>query len=436
MPRPFDHFPLVLLHPMPDGAFICQGFSGGHLAEPVFIVVAAAATYDRDAAADVGWDLARQIGLLPEITEHRAVPWHPLQEFAGGLVTHSQRRNIYVRVSGGPPDDLGGNRWDRRLAPVPADENWLVMVTVPSDRGGGIDPWLDTQARFPEGCDWQDWNAFRWDRSAREIVPAVIARAGLAPAENRVFISYIRRETTTLASQLFAALTERGYDVFLDRFSVPPAVRFQDRLMQELDDKAVVVLLHSVGIAKRTSPWVEQELSRVKQYDHGLVVFRIPDTAGAFEPLRLDLSPEIVHDLSRADIHRGKLRGDALAEAIAKVGEAHARSLVRRRRELRESLGGELEAAGKALHVHPGGDMECGSTGVMVRVSPRPPNLGDYSCLHSRHGLGGSRRGACLTPAPLVLLERQADLQWLDGVSAIEHIDQENVKQFVSLRVT
>jgi len=80
--------------------------------------------------------------------------------------------------------------------------------------------------------------------------------------------------------------------------------------------------------------------------------------------------------------------------------------------------------------------MECGSTGVMVRVSPRPPNLGDYSCLHSRHGLGGSRRGACLTPAPLVLLERQADLQWLDGVSAIEHIDQENVKQFVSLRVT
>lgn len=58
-----------------------------------------------------------------------------------------------------------------------------------------------------------------------------------ASGESRLFISYVRRDTSAIADQLFGALTQEGFDVFLDRCSVPVGVPFQKRLMQDLCDK-------------------------------------------------------------------------------------------------------------------------------------------------------------------------------------------------------
>ena len=45
-------------------------------------------------------------------------------------------------------------------------------------------------------------------------------------------------------------LTQEGFAVFVDRFSVPVGVDFQERLMQELTDRGMVLLLHSPSVRK------------------------------------------------------------------------------------------------------------------------------------------------------------------------------------------
>ena len=426
---------LVLQYPAPSGGFVCCGFSGGNLPAPVFIVVEGAEPADQATAADVGAEIARQTILLPGFTP---TPHMPCGGSAPAGGCHALRvadcRKIYVRISatGGAPGTYAGNFWDAAWGSRPDPATWHVIVALPARDAAGGDPWSATTAGFPPGVTWGAWNACRWRASATEVVPAVIASSGLAPAENRVFISYIRRETTALADQLFEALTERGFDVFLDRCSVPVGVRFQERLMQDLDDKAVVVLLHSAEVAKRSSPWVEQEIARIKQYRLGLVVLRIPDATGTAARLRQDLNADLVRDVTPGELEPdGTLVASACHDVIARVCEAHARGLVRRRRELVDALGAELVAAGKAFRMLPGGDIECGSQGIVVGVSPRPPELTDYCGLSLRAGLGGSRTGACLTPAPLVLLERRAAVQWLGGVAAMEHLDQEGIGAFI-----
>lgn len=429
---------LVLQYPVAGGGFVCRGFSGGDLAEPVFIVVDGADAADGATAADVGIELARQIGLLPGVVPLAAVPCGgSAQAGVCHALSVAACRKIYVRVgeTGGTAGAFAGNAWDAVWAGQPREE-WLVIVALPARDAARGDPWARAVGGFPSGSGWEERNACRWRASAREVVPAVLAHAGLSAAENRVFISYFRRETTALADQLFESLTQRGFDVFLDRCSVPVGERFQERLMQDLDDKAVVVLLHSAEVALRTSFWVEQEIARIKQYRLGLVALRVPDATGNLAPLRLDIQADARRDIDPTELGAdGRLADGPLADVVARVYEAHARGLVRRRRELADALGAELVAAGKAFRVLPGGDIECGSQGLVVGVSPRPPELGDYCGLSRRAGLGGSRSGACLTPAPLVLLERRTAVQWLGGVAGMEHVDQESIRRFVRDRV-
>ena len=435
---------VVVQSPAPGGAFECRGFRGGDLAAPVCIIVEGAAATDQATAADVAGELVRQIALLPGFAPERAMPCGG-RSIAGACHAFgvAECRKVYVRISatGGSAGAFAPSAWDPNgsdaVWSASADrDTWQVIVALPARDASGGDPWSATRAGFPAGATWGDLNACRWQASAREAVPAVIAAAGLAPAENRVFISYVRRETTALADQLFAALTQRGFDVFLDRCSVPVGVRFQERLMQDLDDKAVVVLLHSAAVGNRVSPWVEEEIARIKQYRLGLVVVLLPDAGGTTPRRRPDLAPDLVHPVGAADMQPdGRLGDAACGDIVARVCEAHARGLVRRRRELVEGLGAELVAAGKPFRVLPGGDLECGSQGVVVGVSPRPPELGDYCGLARRAGIGASRAGVCLTPAPLVLLERRAAIQWLGGVAGMEHLDQEGIRAFVRDRI-
>ena len=72
-----------------------------------------------------------------------------------------------------------------------------------------------------------------------------MSRADITTEITRIFISYRRLETLPVALQLFDRLTHEGFDVFLDRFSIPPGYDFQRRLNQELEDKSMVILLES-----------------------------------------------------------------------------------------------------------------------------------------------------------------------------------------------
>jgi hypothetical protein len=112
-------------------------------------------------------------------------------------------------------------------------------------------------------AELKDINGFIWDGSSASVEAAVsILMEGLAllRKSRRVFISYLRKETSSVAVQLFEFLESRGFDVFLDTHSVRPAETFQEVLWHRLADSDVVIVLDSPNFS--SSYWTSEEVSR------------------------------------------------------------------------------------------------------------------------------------------------------------------------------
>jgi hypothetical protein len=92
------------------------------------------------------------------------------------------------------------------------------------------------------------------------IVSTVLEHFRLLRAERKLFISYKREDSQSIANALYDELDRRGFDVFIDVRSVPPAKDFQKELWHRLSDTDVVVLLDTPGF--RSSRWTTEELAR------------------------------------------------------------------------------------------------------------------------------------------------------------------------------
>lgn len=179
-------------------------------------------------------------------------------------------------------------------------------------------------------------NAVNWTIERASALTAVLRTLGLAESERKVFLSYMRTDTTPMAIQLHTALVQRQFDVFLDRFSVPPGVDFQERLDEDLCDKAFVVLLESSNL--RDSRWVQHEISYAHSHRIDLLAVTMPSVADA------DLVPAI-DDAFRIRLAEDDLEedGETLSERsrdviLGRIEVAHARSVRRRREQLVGSL--------------------------------------------------------------------------------------------------
>jgi hypothetical protein len=92
------------------------------------------------------------------------------------------------------------------------------------------------------------------------LATLVLETFRLLRRERRLFISYRRVDAQPLAERLYDALDARGFDVFIDVRSVPPAVDFQSELWHRMSDSDVVVLIDTPGF--RESRWTMEELAR------------------------------------------------------------------------------------------------------------------------------------------------------------------------------
>jgi hypothetical protein len=68
------------------------------------------------------------------------------------------------------------------------------------------------------------------------VATLVLETFRLLRRERRLFISYRRVDAQPLAERLYDALDARGFDVFIDVRSVPPAVDFQSELWHRMSD--------------------------------------------------------------------------------------------------------------------------------------------------------------------------------------------------------
>src|SRR5690606_15533345 len=72
----------------------------------------------------------------------------------------------------------------------------------------------------------------------------------------KIFISYKRSESTSVAIQLYEALEAHNFDVFLDTHSIGKGEPFQDELWHRMTDCDVILLLNTPGFLE--SHWCKE----------------------------------------------------------------------------------------------------------------------------------------------------------------------------------
>lgn len=114
-------------------------------------------------------------------------------------------------------------------------------------------------AEFPNSVG--QLNGIALDKvGAKGAVLALMECASLLPRQRSVFLSYRREESAEAALQLYAALSARLYDVFLDTHDIQPGQHFQEVLWQRLCDSDVLLFLDTPGYFE--SRWTDAEFGR------------------------------------------------------------------------------------------------------------------------------------------------------------------------------
>jgi hypothetical protein len=427
-----NNLELIVQYPAPGG-YRCRGFTNLRLFAPVYLVVDGAMRADQRVAHLLGEALCQEIHRYTGSVEQQSPP-------CGGTISRASChamdepscRKIFVRVSATAgrnapsswPDPTAESSW---LA-HPNDAQWQVIPAMPAG--------TDVPAHVP--AQWRGINVAFWKRHPTEALWGIMQRAGLTPDESRLFISYVRRDSSAVADQLFVALTDEGFDVFLDRCSVPVGVEFQERLMQDLSDKAMVVLLNSPGVAQ--SYWIQEEIAAIKTYRLGLLELQFPNSTK-----RPDIDPDFTASISPSDLvpagrHYGegaqKFSVPALRRAVSEIKAVHGRAIHRRRFELIDNFAAALMAASVSSSILPDGSFLVHPRGrgnpTVVGLNVRPPELTDFSLLHQRGNVSPNRLGWLISPAPFFVARRKTDIAWLGGVCHIQHADEAQIAQLIA----
>ena len=269
-------------------------------------------------------------------------------------------------------------------------------------------------------------NAAFWRDGVGEIVPAVLARVGLAAEAPRIFVSYRRKEAQGLADQLFEALAERNFDVFLDCFRVPPGIDFQRRLAQEMGDKSIVLAIESKGILE--SEWTRYEIETARTHGLGLLGLHVP---GGTPIPSIDASRRLL--LDDGDFPGGFSQGATLAPGrlaavVTDIVAEHDRALRRRQSLLRNSVQAALAEAGCAVDLEGGPLLSVmdsqGAAQGHVWVCARPPVLGDFHTVRGQmEAAAKPRRIAIVGLTALMEQRRKQELAWLAEVSTYSLFD-------------
>jgi hypothetical protein len=290
----------------------------------------------------------------------------------------------------------------------------------------------------------QSFNAAFWKDSATELVTTVLSAAGLTPESHRIFISYRRLETQPLAEDLFESLNRLGFDVFLDRFAVPPAVNFQRRLHQDLAEKSMVLLLESDRFGE--SKWTTEEITYCKRNELGLYSLKLPHgmdpkvartLPDVLEEWRDDLSekdfdaaPVVVKDGTNEFMQWGRLTPVARDRITIEVRRRHDAALLNRRQNLRNQMLTELGRNGaRTAEMRADGLLAVTSkknTQYVVWITPRPPELPDFHAAHAGCQFPANTVGVVVGVGLSNLLDPETvrRLTWLSGICKLVLVDQ------------
>ena len=229
-------------------------------------------------------------------------------------------------------------------------------------------------------------------------------------------------------------MNKYGFDVFLDQFRIEAGVNFQEKLIEDLADKSMVLLLESSDFLG--SEWTREEIAFTKIHRLGLLALKVPDLGIGMSQIH----PREREALSAADFKRGyrdppdrnhpeanRLTRKALKRVVARVRLEHGRAFLRRRQQTRDEMTFALNQAGVPLS-----DCDFTADGFLrvrrpnhrysIWLASRPPDLPDFHLSHL--ACSPPKNAIIIGLSKYVSIERKLRMDWLTSVCHVRYFDE------------
>lgn len=204
--------------------------------------------------------------------------------------------------------------------------------------------------------------------AADEIAAAAMECLGLLPRQRRVFISYVRKDSTAIALQLFSELSRRQFQVFVDTHDIRPGDEFQATLWHRLCDSDVMIMLDSAQYFKRR--WTREEYGRALVKKAAILRVGMPNVA-------LDPALTVTDEIQLADDEISssrRLRAHTLDKVCDRIELLRSQSIASRHANLVGSLATALDEMKGTLRA-------AGSLRSIEAVLPRGRSILVYTAL-------------------------------------------------------
>lgn len=195
------------------------------------------------------------------------------------------------------------------------------------------------------------------DNELDKISDIVLEAFELLRSTRKIFISYKRNESTSVAIQLYEALEAHNFDVFLDTHSIGKGEPFQDELWHRMSDCDVIVLLNTPNFLE--SHWCKEEFAEAGAKQIGIVQLVWPD----HQIKNIDKSSHISYPLQMTesdfsnglfyDKDKSKLSSEVLERIIQMVESVRARNLAARQDNLITEFRNIASKYGRQVIVQP-----------------------------------------------------------------------------------
>lgn len=189
------------------------------------------------------------------------------------------------------------------------------------------------------------------------IANVVLEAFELLRSSRKIFISYRRDESTSVAIQLYEALESYNYDVFLDTHAIGKGQPFQDELWHRMTDCDVIVLLNTKDFLE--SHWCKEEFAEAAAKQIGIVQLIWPDhhvlsmDATSYLSYPIQTKPQDFIDEEFKNKDQSKLNKIFIEQILQEVESVRARNLAARQDNLITEFRNIAEKHGRNVTVQP-----------------------------------------------------------------------------------
>lgn len=188
------------------------------------------------------------------------------------------------------------------------------------------------------------------------IVNIILESFELLRITRKIFISYKRNESSSVAIQLYEALEAHNFDVFLDTHTIGKGEPFQDELWHRMTDCDAIVLLNTPQFLD--SHWCKEEFAEAGAKQIGIVQLVWPNhnvkadvTSHLSYPQQMFESDFI--DNIYDDPDHSKLKKETVEKIIQEVESVRARNLAARQDNLITEFRNIADRHGRTITVQP-----------------------------------------------------------------------------------